>query len=507
MNVIESIREREDDFSDRLAVVDGDVRLTYQEFYGRVDALSNVFLGYGVGKGQVILAWLPNGFQAIETELACLQIGAIWVTLNAGLTWAEVEDVVQSTEPKLVVSRSDILLQENLARLNQNGAECVLVDGEYEAEIQANSGQFVRDPIPLSHPARLRYTSGTTGRIKAAVLSHGVYKCSLDNLTNELHELGPGDRVLHAAPLTHASGALVFPLLLAGGCNVVLPTFDVDAVLQTIQQERITTMFCVPTMLQRLFGNERHLDYDLSSLKTISYGGAAMPLDKLLPIIDVIGPRLMQIYGLTEATHPITTLTREEHVAGNPKLGSIGKLTPFCEMKIVDDEGDSIRKNGPEHVGEFYARGPNCMGEYWQDPEATAETIVDGWVATGDLGYLDEEGYYWVVDRKKDVIISGGFNVYSAEIEHVLMGFPKVWEVAVVGLPHVEWGEEVHGVVYSEEDLDAEEIRVYCRERLAGYKTPKQITVVREPLPKNRSGKILKPAIVESLMAALKEQV
>lgn len=504
MNVIESIRENT--YGKNPAIIDGDTCFNYDELYERVDSLSQGFIRLGVKKGDVLLAWLPNGFQAIETELACMQIGAIWVTLHAGLTWSEVNEVILSTEPALLVSDRNLTDTETIETLFDNGLICLLIDEGYEALIRANAAVKPDIEVSLTDPARLRYTSGTTGRVKAAVLSHAVYKCSLDNLTNELHELSTDDRVLHAAPLTHASGALMYPILAAGGTNVVLPHFDVEKVLETIQNERITTMFCVPTMLQRLFADETYRNYDLTSLRTISYGGAAMPVDKLIPIIEILGPRLMQIYGLTEATHPITTLSREDHYADNPKLGSIGRLTPFCELKIVDDDGEVVTRCGPDHVGELFARGPNCMDRYWRDVEATEETIVDGWVATGDLGYVDNDGYYWIVDRKKDVIISGGFNVYSAEIEHVLMGHPTVLEAAVLGLPHPEWGEEVFAVVVTELDsVDAETLRAYCRERLAGYKTPKRIIVQWEQLPKNRSGKILKPSIKDALLASSKE--
>jgi acyl-CoA synthetase (AMP-forming)/AMP-acid ligase II len=304
---------------------------------------------------------------------------------------------------------------------------------------------------------------------------------------------------LHAAPLTHASGALVFPILAAGGTNVLLPDFDVPTVLATIEDFEITTMFCVPTMLQRLFLCDAAKDSDLSSLRTISYAGAATPIDTLREVIFLLGPRLMQIYGLTEATHPITTLTREEHYADNPKLGSIGKLTPNCDLRIV--------VGIDETVGELFARGTNCMDGYWRDDVATHETIIDGWVATGDLGYQDEEGYFWVVDRKKDVIISGGFNVYSAEIEHVLMSNPIVVEAAVVGIPDAAWGEAVHAVVTVLDTgaITSESLRSWCRERLAGYKTPKRISIIDGTLPKNRSGKILKSKIRASIIDAQKE--
>ncbi len=223
-----------------------------------------------------------------------------------------------------------------------------------------------------------------------------------------------------------------------------------------------------------------------------------MPIDRLAPLITRLGPVFMQIYGLTEALHPVTCLKHLEHRVGNPKLGSIGTLTSSCRIRIAGDAGDELPDG---EVGEIMIQGPIAFDGYWHDAEATAESLKDGWVASGDLGYRDGDGYYWIVDRKKDVIISGGFNVYTQEVEHVLCEHPSVAECAVVGVPHAEWGEMVCAAVYLHDGRDSAEPEIlgWCRRSLAGYKTPKSVLVFASPLPRNSAGKIVKKEIVRMI--------
>jgi long-chain acyl-CoA synthetase len=515
VGIVEKIRESAADFSSRIAVQDGSVEFTYAEWYERVDRLSQGLLSLGLQKGDVLLAWLPNSYRALETELACLQIGAIWVTLNAGLTWPEVEIVVESTNPVIMVTERDLYARipakertpqsktdtmQHLVATDAGTVPEVASFVDYETLLTASQSQRPDIAVAETDTARLRYTSGTTGKAKAAVLQHRAYLASLRNLQEQLHTLTPEDRVLHAAPLTHASAALAYPLLAAGGCNVILPNFDVETVLETIEKERITTMFAVPTMLQRMAASPSFRCRDLSSLRTISYGGAPMPVDALEEVVEVVGTALLQIYGLTEALHPVTSLCHEEHRVGNEKLGSVGKPTSINRVRLATSGGETI--HAPDVVGEILVQGPNTMCAYWQDEEETKKTIVDGWVATGDLAYRDGDGYYWIVDRKKDVIISGGFNVYTAEVEHVLAAHSTVAEAAVVGIANEEWGESVHGMVslHHGENVEAKELVQWCRSQLAGYKTPKAIWVQHHPLPKNSAGKILKSAVRELIL-------
>lgn len=507
MNVVRTVRECEAAYRALPAVIESGRCWTYEEFYARVDRLSNALIDRDIRKGDVLLCWLPNIREALETELACLQTGVIWVTLNSGLTWPEVERVVRATEPRAVVVHSELAprIRLDCGETRQIFERAVTIAAgppgswlhcseSYENAIENASPVTPDVGISESDTARLRYTSGTTGSAKAAILSHRVYLGSLRNLEEHLHPLDSTDRVLHAAPLTHASAALAYPILAAGGANVILPTFDAERVLETIERERITTMFAVPTMLQRLASCASFRTRDLSSIRTISYGGAAMPVAQLDPLMEKLGASLMQIYGLTEAVHPVTCLRREEHFAGNPKLGSAGTLTSTCEIKIADEGGNGVAPGG---VGEIHVRGPITFDGYWRDAEETAKTLIDGWVASGDMGFRDAEGYYWIVDRKKDVIISGGFNVYAKEVEMRLCAHPDVTEAAVVGLASEAWGEEVHAAVRLRpgSDVTGNDLIAWCRESLAGYKTPKGVTFLGCPLPKNSAGKLVKKEI------------
>jgi acyl-CoA synthetase (AMP-forming)/AMP-acid ligase II len=477
--------------------------MTHSQLWYRVDRLSNALIMAGLRKGDRLLAWLPNAYQAIETELACLQVGGVWVTLNAALTWPEVSAVIVSTEPRLFVLSASLEPKIPAANpevrrmLDQTTTFVVggdpLGDGrfDYESTLRAGSAQRPQVSVGPDDLLRLRYTSGTTGKAKAAMIAHAAYLASLETMLSELPPLSPADRVLHAAPLTHASAAYMYPMLWCGGANVIVPKFEAGPALEIIERERISILFAVPTMLHR-FGESAALkSRNLSSLRSVSYGAAPTPPEVLRPMLERLPGKLLHIYGLTEALHPVTTLKREEHVPGNPKLGSIGKPTILCELRVVKDDGGDAEAG---EVGELWVRGPITMRGYWRDPEGSAEVMRGEWITTGDVGYRDAEGYYWIVDRKKDVIISGGFNVYSSEVEAVLMEHASVLEAAVIGVPHPDWGEEVHAVVTLRPGASADEavLIAHCRARLAGYKTPKGVTIWEGGLPRNSTGKVLK---------------
>jgi len=509
-NVIEAVRSRAAEHASRVAVIDGSVRLTHAELWQRVDQLSNAFIMAGLRKGERLLAWLPNAYQAIEAELACLQSGGVWVTLNAALTWPEVAAMIASTEPRLFVVSKALTAKipagnadaqrilDQMTTLVVGGDPLGLGSFDYESALRAGARERPRVEVGPEDLLRLRYTSGTTGTAKAAMIAHSAYLASLETMLSELPDLTPADRVLHASPLTHASAAYMYPMLWCGGASVLVAKFDADEVLEIIERERITIMFAVPTVLYRFGESKAFQTRDLSSLRSVSYGAAPTPPEVLKPVLARLPGKLLHIYGLTEALHPVTTLKREQHVPGNRRLGSIGKPTILCEMRVAKEDGSDA---GVDEVGEFWVRGPITMRGYWRDPEGSAELMRGEWIATGDLGYCDAEGYYWIVDRKKDVIISGGFNVYSSEVEAVLMEHPAVLEAAVIGVPHQDWGEEVHAVVGLKPGMKVDEagLIAHCRERLAGYKTPKAVTVMEDGLPRNSTGKVLKSRLGEIL--------
>ena len=321
-------------------------------------------------------------------------------------------------------------------------------------------------------------------------MSHRVYEACLDNLLDVLHPLTGSDRALHVAPLTHGSAGLLYPALGCGGANVLLDRFDASEVLSIIERERITMMFTVPTILSRLIAAPTFEESDLSSLKSLVYGGAPMPETQLRRAVQKLGPTLLHIYGMSEAPWPITALKQPEHRLDNPHLRSIGKPTRHCELRIVGDDGRALDA-GP--VGEIQVRGGNVMTGYFGDEAATRSVLHDGWLSTGDLGNVDGDGYYYIVDRKKDVVISGGFNVYAKEVEAALCEDDRVLEAAVIGEPDSDWGEIVVAFVVSKPNmaLTAEDVHSFAKSRLSGYKCPRRVEVVEE-LPKNSSGKVIK---------------
>lgn len=513
MTVVDRIRQRADRHAQLVGVVDGTTVLTYADLFDRVDRLSHALVGLGVPRGEPVLAFLPNCHEAVECELAALQSGIVWITLNSRLTWGEVRGVLAQCRPRLIIT------DEAGRRKIAGGLETIPFDPVppvvvtrgggpsgrpsgrvddpfgYEALLSSYSPARPTVPVASTDIARLRYTSGTTGSAKAAVLPHRVYDAILENLLGELHPLGESDRTLHAAPLTHGGGALIYPTLFAGGQNIIVPRFDVEEVLGLIEQYRITTMFTVPTILSRLIASPAFERADLSSLRSLIYGGAPMPEEQLRSAVGKIGHALLHIYGMTEAPWPITTLEPEEHRLDNPRLRSVGKPTRVCEVRVVDEAGNEVP---PGVVGEIQIRGRNVMDGYFENPEATAAVLRNGWLSSGDLAKKDEAGYIFIVGRKKDVIITGGFNVYATEVEQAICSHAAVLEAAVVGLPHADWGEVVTAFVVPKpgRELGAPELDRFVRQRLSGYKCPRRIELVGE-LPKNSSGKILKPVLVD----------
>jgi acyl-CoA synthetase (AMP-forming)/AMP-acid ligase II len=347
-------------------------------------------------------------------------------------------------------------------------------------------------------PCLIHYTSGTTGRPKGALTTVGSRWWSLFHVfANEICVCAD-DVMLHAASLAHGTAIKVLPHYLKGATNVTLRRFEVDAFCAAVEAYGGTTTWMVPTMIAMLVEAARTGKYDLSSLHTIMYAGAPMPEALLDAAIDLFGSIFVQIYGLAEAPQPDLVLPKEDHVPDpatgrQRRPGVTGRQVIGSTARVVDDDGRDV---APGDVGEILIAGPHIMREYWNDPEATAETLRDGWCYTGDLAKVDDDGYVYIVDRRKDMIISGGFNVYPKEIEDALYTHPAVRECAVIGRPDPFWGETVEAVVALHRDggATAEDLVTHCSERLAGYKKPRQVTFLDE-LPKTATGKIDKKSL------------
>jgi fatty-acyl-CoA synthase len=356
-------------------------------------------------------------------------------------------------------------------------------------ELLAAADPEPRDvPVGLDDPCLIMYTSGTTGRPKGAVLTHGNMTW---NATNQLlgFDFGPTERTLALAPLFHIGGlnGTVNPTLLRGGCAVIVRRFDPAETLRVIEEQRVNSFFAVPTMLDAMARQPEFRSRDLSALRSIGAAGAAVPLPTLRTWLDR-GVTMQQAYGMTEAAPGCTVLDSAD---AERKVGSAGKPVFFTDVKVVRPDGNEA---GVDEIGEVVVQGPNVMAGYWNDPEQTAAVLVDGWYHTGDAGSVDAEGFLYIRDRYKDMIISGGENIYPAEIESALLELPEVLEAAVIGVPDEKWGEVGLAIVVPTPGTteDGEALRVRLRERLAGFKVPRHIRFADE-LPKTATGKIRKP--------------
>lgn len=345
----------------------------------------------------------------------------------------------------------------------------------------------------------LFYTGGTTGKPKGVQLTH------LNVMVNGLGHTAvlqytPQSRYLHSAPMFHlADGANTFGITIAGGTHVFIPKFDPVDMLKTIEKYKVTKGMMVPVMIQAMLSVP--VDSDCSSLETIMYGAAPMPEALLTPAMKKF-PRasFIQGYGMTETSPAITMLLAEHHTAGNPRMRSVGTPVSWVEAKIVDENDIEVPRGT---VGEIVTRGPHVMKGYWNQPEQTAKALKNGWMHTEDGGRMDEDGFIYIVDRIKDMIITGGENVYSAEVEAAVMSFPPVALCAVIGVPDEKWGQVVTAVVQPKdgEKVDPEALIAHCRERIAGFKCPRQVFV--EALPVSGAGKILKHEIRKKHSAGL----
>jgi len=341
----------------------------------------------------------------------------------------------------------------------------------------------------------LRYTAGTTGKPKGVIHTHRsnvivVYNALMDGLGIE-----EGDAIALTAPVTHASGTMIIPHIVRGAKVVLLPRFDVPMLLETIQKERITTLYLVPTMIAMILAYPELKKYDVSSLKTIRYGASPISPDLLRRAIEVFGNVFVQGYGLTEGSMPLTLLLKKDHILDGgekslKRLTSVGREVTVAKVRIMDDNGNILP---PGQIGEIVVKSEQVMEGYWKNPEATSKTLRGGWLHTRDMGYMDEDGYIYLVDRKDDMIISGGFNIYPKEVEDVLYSHPAVLEAAVFGVPDEKWGEAVKAAVSLKPGMVAteEELIEHCKKYLASFKKPKSIDFLKE-LPKSAYGKILR---------------
>jgi long-chain acyl-CoA synthetase len=467
-----------------------DAALSYAMLDEASARVAGLLAGSGVGPGDRVGLMLPNVPYFAAAYYGILRLGAVVVPMNVLLKAREVGFYLADPAARLVFAWHDFAGAAQ-AGATEAGAELVLVaPGEFEQLLAAAEPRAEVAERAADDTAVILYTSGTTGKPKGAELTHDNLRRNAD-AARGLFDLGVGDVALGALPLFHSFGQTcgLNATISGGGCLTLIPRFDPGKALEIIQRDRVGIFEGVPTMYSAMLHHPDAGAYDTSSLRVCVSGGSAMPVEVLRAFEERFGCKVLEGYGLSE-TSPVASFN---HPDRERKPGSIGTPIEGVEMKAVDEDGAEVP--GGE-VGEIVIRGHNVMKGYWERPEATAEAIRDGWLSTGDMARVDEDGYFFIVDRKKDLIIRGGYNVYPREVEEVLYEHPAVREAAVVGMPDDDLGEEVGAAVALKEgrEAGADELQAFVREHVAAYKYPRRIWFVDE-LPKGPTGKILKREI------------
>jgi len=476
----------------RTATVCGEVRQTYAELWSRCRRLGGVLAELGIERGERVAIWADNSHQYIEVYAGVPAAGRVVVPLNT-----------RHAEPELVYALNDsgarvLLTDRDPGKLADCVERVVRIPEEYEALLAEAEEAELGEGVAETEMAGLFYTGGTTGASKGVMLSHR------NLLANTFHWMActphqKSDSMLVMAPLFHAAGSNgVLANIWTGGKQVLLPTFDPGGALDLIEAEKCTGTLGVPTMLSAIAEEQAARPRKTETIRFIAHGGSPIASELLRRVNQAIPTaELVEIYGATELS-PIATVARhEEELLDTPRIRSCGQAITGVEIRILAEDG-SPRPLG--EVGEVAVRGPTVMQGYWNKPEETALALRDGEYWSGDLGYMDGEGYLFLVDRSKDMIVSGGENVYSTEVEAVLYAHPAVLEAAAFGVPDGKWGEAVHAAVHlrpGTEGVTENDLVAFCREHLGGYKVPKGIDLHEDVLPKSGPGKFLKRALRE----------
>ncbi|AXH96602.1 class I adenylate-forming enzyme family protein [Ornithinimicrobium avium] len=491
-------------FGDRVAVEGtepGD-RRTFAQLADRVTAIAGGLLALGLEPGDRVLDLQSNSTTYLETDLAIRAAGLVRVALNHRLHPSDWERIATDSAARGLIYHERFA--DDVAAVREQVPHVVVVGDGPETSLEQLVAGATAGRLPVRAPddlCGLHYSSGTTGHPKGAQRTHRNWFASIVNMTQDVLGGPPdpdADCYVHAGPVTHTSGLFVLPFLVAGARQIVLPTWDPQTFLEAVLERGATHTALVPTMVARLLSHGATRE-DLAGLKMLGYAGAPMPPEQMRRAHDELTPHLVQYYGLVEAIPPVTVLDAPDHERGltsDPELlTSAGRPALGVELAVVDEDG---RRLPPGEVGEVITRGDHVMAGYYNAAERTdlSKAVVDGWLHTGDLGRLSGSGHLWLIDRKGDMIISGGYNIYPREVEEVIAEVPDVAQVAVVGVADCDWGQRVVAFVTprSGAGVTEEAVREHCASRLASYKKPKEVRVVQE-FPLNSTGKIAKKVL------------
>ncbi|QEZ49004.1 AMP-binding protein [Cupriavidus oxalaticus] len=492
-------------WGDRTAVRCGARTLSYRALDERSTRLANALYALGLAKGDRVAIQARNCVELVEIECALYKAGLVKAAMNARFSAAEVSDLVQSSAPRVLIAGPGFTHYHAGTPGFESIEAFVAIGGaadgyaDYETLLASAPARRMDIRMAPGDLAVLHFSSGSTGKVKAAMQSYGNRLAAFRKVLLSDSEVRAGDRLALLGPVTHASGMLVQPNLFRGTELVLFERFDPAEFLDVVGRLGITHTMMVPAMLNMLLAEPGLERANLATLRALSYGAAPMAPARIREAWERIGPILAQGYGASESTSGVARLSIADHahaIAHRPeRLASCGRPFAESEVRVVDEAGNDVSGDA---IGEIVIRGDDVFQGYWGEPALTAETIVDGWLHTGDLARVDEDGYLYLVDRKKDMIISGGFNVYPTEVEAALYRHPDVFEACVIGVPDPTWGESVKAVIALKAGAAARpaELIAHCRTLIADYKAPKSVELVQE-LPKNPNGKLARKVVRE----------
>jgi fatty-acyl-CoA synthase len=510
MTLTETLKKALKLFPMKEAIVCGKDRWTYREFGDRINRLSRYLANVGIEKDDKVALLHPNCHTFLEAYYGIAQIGAISVPINYRLAAGEIAFILNDSESKVLIAdpmfhsqvdsiRGQVPQIKKIIWTGQGRRAVDSRDEKYEnALMAADSRPFREAGITDDDVAQIYYTSGTTGRPKGVMLSHKNVTTHALGTVAELH-LTDSDVWIHVAPLFHLADAwATWAITLVGGTHVLVREFESKTVFETIEREKVTITNLIPTMLNLMVNHPEVGKYSYRSLRALLSGGAPIAPEVVRKIVETFQCDYVQTYGMTETSPYLTLSILKEHLKKLPYEDQLrfksktGREFIGVQLKVVNEKGEEIKPDEKE-VGEIIVKGDIVTRGYWKLPDETAKAIRDGWLYTGDMAVIDGEGYVTIVDRKKDMILTGGENVYSTEVENVLYTHPAVLECAVVGVPDEKWGEAVKAIVVLKSGQRAtdQEIIQFCKDRIAHYKAPKSVDFM-DVLPKTGSGKIQK---------------